>query len=380
MGNGLSVYNRLELVDGDYARVAHIQPDRTVTFYHNNLPQEIREQIEFEARTSEVTVSATQDTPVFTTPPQPIDVAIQGAEWRETDPIQRAGRIYRDTAETLAADLTSFYRDYDQYGYDDAVDDPEQAVAELEETIERGGAEFEGIRTELAEIGNEAPEHAPATNALIERLTNYAALNHNVGLNNMTLEGKAERIAQRFEGLMDDIRLYEDGLRGRDYRPETDIDRAVTAEQVESIKADVLAGNIQQYIDLLESVKTGTNHTIIQEARCELLIRQFKSVAAELEGLRDVQEATTPEREQPDRTRGVPKLELGVQVADTTITPEQKAQFDTITDGTLLPLNKDRAVELYQQDQPIYLVDGKGETMMVLDEQEIIQGCGHVCH
>jgi len=70
MGNGLTVWNRLEEVHGDYKTVAHIDPDRTVTFYDKDLPEEIREEIQKIAATSEMSVSATQDTPVFSTPPQ----------------------------------------------------------------------------------------------------------------------------------------------------------------------------------------------------------------------------------------------------------------------------------------------------------------------
>ena len=69
MGNGLTVWNRLEEEHGDYKTVAHIAPDRTVTFYDADLPEEIREEIRKVAATSEMSVSTTQDTPVFSTPP-----------------------------------------------------------------------------------------------------------------------------------------------------------------------------------------------------------------------------------------------------------------------------------------------------------------------
>ena len=50
--------------------VAHIDPDRTVTFYDAGLPEEIREEIQKIAATSEMSISATQDAPVFSTPPK----------------------------------------------------------------------------------------------------------------------------------------------------------------------------------------------------------------------------------------------------------------------------------------------------------------------
>ena len=70
LGNGLAVWNRLEEKHGDYKTVAHIAPDRTVTFYDEEMPQPVREEIQRIADTSEMTVSATQDASVFTVPPR----------------------------------------------------------------------------------------------------------------------------------------------------------------------------------------------------------------------------------------------------------------------------------------------------------------------
>jgi len=70
LGNGLTVWNRLEEEHGDYKTVAHIVPDRTVQIYDEEMPQAVRDQIQRIADTSEMTVSATQDAPVFHTPPK----------------------------------------------------------------------------------------------------------------------------------------------------------------------------------------------------------------------------------------------------------------------------------------------------------------------
>ena len=86
LGNGLTVWNRLEEVHGDYKTVAHIDPDRTVTFYDAGLPEEIREEIQKIAATSEMTVSATQDTPVFSTPPQEPERVQDMEQAREPEP------------------------------------------------------------------------------------------------------------------------------------------------------------------------------------------------------------------------------------------------------------------------------------------------------
>lgn len=68
LGNGLTVWNRKEEVDGDYKTIAHIAPDRTVS-YREDLPQHIRAEIEKTAATTEMNISATQDVSVFDTPP-----------------------------------------------------------------------------------------------------------------------------------------------------------------------------------------------------------------------------------------------------------------------------------------------------------------------
>lgn len=70
LGNGLTVWNRLEEEHGDYKTVAHIAPDRTVTIYDEEMPQAVREEIQRIADTSEMTISATQDAPVFAVPPR----------------------------------------------------------------------------------------------------------------------------------------------------------------------------------------------------------------------------------------------------------------------------------------------------------------------
>ena len=70
LGNGVTVWNRLEEEHGDYKTVARIAPDRTVTFYDEEMPQAVREEIQRIADTSEMTISATQDAPVFSTPPR----------------------------------------------------------------------------------------------------------------------------------------------------------------------------------------------------------------------------------------------------------------------------------------------------------------------
>ena len=58
-------------INGDYVTVAHIGPDRVVTFYDKDLPANIKAMIEGVALTSDAKVSTSQpEKRVFHTPPQ----------------------------------------------------------------------------------------------------------------------------------------------------------------------------------------------------------------------------------------------------------------------------------------------------------------------
>lgn len=110
LGNGVTVWNRLEEERGDYKTVAHIAPDRTVQIYDEEMPQAVREEIQRIADTSEMTISATQDAPVFAVPP------------RAQEPPQK--EELADPYPELAAQVLRFVGEFDgsrmDYGEDDA--------------------------------------------------------------------------------------------------------------------------------------------------------------------------------------------------------------------------------------------------------------------
>ena len=119
LGNGLTVWNRREEVDGDYRTVAHIAPDRTVQIYDEEMPQEVRNRIQQVADSSEMTVSATQNTPVFSVPPR-------------EEPPQKEETA--DLYPVLAAQVLRLMGEFDGsrmgYGADDA-----QAVANIAQQL-----------------------------------------------------------------------------------------------------------------------------------------------------------------------------------------------------------------------------------------------------
>jgi hypothetical protein len=65
LGNGLTVWNKLERDSGDYVKVAHIDRSRKVTFIDKDLPVELREQIIHEAQTNNDNISVSQDIKIF---------------------------------------------------------------------------------------------------------------------------------------------------------------------------------------------------------------------------------------------------------------------------------------------------------------------------
>ena len=118
LGNGLTVWNRLEEEHGDYKTVAHIAPDRTVQIYDEEMPQAVRDQIQHIADTSEMTVSATQDAPVFHTPPK-----VQEPPQKEES---------ADPYSKLAAQVLYFIGEFDgsRMGYGDTDAQAVETIAE----------------------------------------------------------------------------------------------------------------------------------------------------------------------------------------------------------------------------------------------------------
>ena len=128
LGNGLTVWNRLEEEHGDYKTVAHIGSDRTVTIYDEEMPQAVREEIQRVADTSEMTISATQDAPVFAVPPR-----VQEPPQKEEAP---------DPYPTLAAQVLRLIGEFDgsrmDYGEDDAQA-VENIARQLHDPVQREG-------------------------------------------------------------------------------------------------------------------------------------------------------------------------------------------------------------------------------------------------
>lgn len=118
MGNGLTVWNRLEEKDGDYVTVAHIAGDRTVTFYDKELPDTVKAEIEETARTTEICISATQDTPVFSVPP----IAGTPEQDIKTEILSNEPEIPQEPeADSILPDSAIGLSERDLFGYRDST-------------------------------------------------------------------------------------------------------------------------------------------------------------------------------------------------------------------------------------------------------------------
>ena len=111
MGNGLTVWNRLEEEHGDYKTIAHIDVDRSVKFYDAGLPEIIREQIRKVAAETQMNISATQEAPVFSTPTQAEPETRTEKDTEAPSAGKSPAEIYRETL-TMLSDVvrqSSFY-------------------------------------------------------------------------------------------------------------------------------------------------------------------------------------------------------------------------------------------------------------------------------
>ena len=132
LGNGLTVWNRLEEEHGDYKTVAHIDADRSVTFYDEGLPEAVKEQIRKVAAETQMNISATQETPVFSTPTQ-AEPEIRAEKDTKASPAGKsAAELYREALSMLS----DVVRQSSFYSYlRDRETDYDSAAAELDNEL-----------------------------------------------------------------------------------------------------------------------------------------------------------------------------------------------------------------------------------------------------
>ena len=153
MGNGLTVWNSLEYEHGDYKTVAHITADRTVKFYDDEMPESVRKTIIEEAENANLTISATQNDPVFSTPPRDRTLTPPAQEvppQPEKPPVNADGQASQPSVESAEHAKASSPRSIAQEDIDEAlrewngIQESKQAVAQYmrEHGRERGTSEW----------------------------------------------------------------------------------------------------------------------------------------------------------------------------------------------------------------------------------------------
>ena len=115
LGNGITVWNRAEEQNGDYATVAHIATDRTVTFYDKDMPHEVRKRID--------TVANSPDTWAhgYAPAPENIPPRIEGAT-APTSVFEAVKRVFPEEPTGTGLDMSlpdplTSAADRDAYGY-----------------------------------------------------------------------------------------------------------------------------------------------------------------------------------------------------------------------------------------------------------------------
>ena len=277
LGNGLTVWNRLEEEYGDYKTVAHIAPDRTVTIYDEEMPQAVREEIQRIADTSEMTISVTQDAPVFAVPP------------RVQEPPQKEEPA--DPYPELAAQVLRFVGEFDgsRMGYgEDNAQAVENIARQLHDPVQR-----EEIRRLLQSFLDHAdPEEEIAVDITL-CMEQIAELPPALTPEQALLEQAKERIDQFCQKEYDSPADFSDLEKvGIAYTTVTD------AEIPVQVNADLVHYRMERYLDgqFLERRQYESLDELIQNELAELDFDDLVSVSdEELESI-----STTPEQDSDD--------------------------------------------------------------------------------
>ena len=200
LGNGITVWDKNREVGGDYLTIAHIAPDRTITFYEKDLPDYIKDEIERVAATAEMTISQTQDAPVFSTPPTAerdqidkfwVDDETQTLLWHYYAPINDSiGQyVYRYCSYDLVREAAQNSANKEQFfgflaslGDEEFIEHGQEEYAELEQGFFTNPADFwncteETMQGLLREVGFDAQEKSRVDEMLDFAARAYEASN-----------------------------------------------------------------------------------------------------------------------------------------------------------------------------------------------------------
>lgn len=292
----------------------------------------------------------------------------------------------RDAIAELAAQLDQLSFDYDPYEYRDRVDDREQAVAELTQDISAGNVQH--LRDWLQSMISEQNENGPKAQELLDQLNVFALeatvpeqlepdikppseqlclLDDAIYLHLQTSDNgwdytlyDKETLRQLDGGQLDrpDLpistatleicQLHDMGSESIKLAPLAMIEtlQAAAEQQMQSEAAQWEADHIA---DISVSTQTVTPPIIPAEA----LEQSEAETAAAADTLPDAPEQALDEYPIPDEQLRVADLEACGYM-----------------DGDMLPLSKERAMELYDMDLTVYAIVGGGSAEMLFDQEE----------
>ena len=248
-----------------------------------------------------------------------------------------------DPIDQLAYDIDQFAFDFDPYEYRDQVEDREAAVKDLAASLRHGGARgvqdwFQSVLDE-----NEPGEDTEKAAELMQRLDQLAPEQEKLFL----LDEAVYLHLQTTEGGYDYTLYDKDTLRQIDGGQLDAPELPLSTAALKICEMHDLGGQSIKYAPLA-MIET------LQEAAC----RQMQEAAAQAAApestmLPDAPEQTLDEYPMPD-----PML---------TLDDLEKCGY---RDGDMLPLSKERAMELYERDLTVYAVVDGGSAEMLFDREE----------
>lgn len=255
----------------------------------------------------------------------------------------------KDPVVEFAAELDQLFYDYDTYGYQDSVENREDGIDQIVQSILKH--DVEAISDWLADVIEEADEEfAPKAKELSERLDALVA----------GKEAPEVTAGQKPEGKETDILTEgKSKEKGEDIPPEGESSVEKTgipmAEESRVKEADIP----EEQVDGAEKRDTAIEQE--QEAKKSGSLAgeesQFQNAKAYVAVQVDV-------LDQPKQTLDeYPLPDTGLRMED--------LEAAGYRDGDMLPISKDRAGELFDKDLTVYAVVDGGSAEMIFEKEEL---------
>ena len=277
---------------------------------------------------------------------------------RGIDPSARQ-EVAVDPITQLATDIDQFSFDFDTYGYGDAVDDREQAIAQLVSSIQNKDVQY--LRDWLQPIVEDADgEYSVQAQTLIERLNEFAPV-------------PATKSTDREEA-SEELYLVDDSMYLHVQQTDEGWDYSLYDKETKKLIDGGVLDN--------ETVAESPIKRPIAAARTEIFQLQgitptkviFEDIAL-LEQLQDAQMADFSAAEEITASTPVDVPAAPEQALDEYPMPDPGhtvADLEAVSymDGDMLPLSREIAMELYEKDFTIYAITNAGKAEMIFDVED----------